>query len=288
MRERVHSFQSKPANKRPAEHCFKHPELGVPAGRYAYYNEKGELLGYNVRDWTGANGKVTHKGAAPAVLRHREQWQSAGWHWRRPKAPLVLFNLPGLSPIPRGRSWSPRARKRRWWRLRCSDWTVISPMGGAKSPHLTDWQPVAGRDVVIWPDNNRAGAGFAVKVAELVLTAGAATALIVDATGLPDGWDLGDPLPAGWTVDMVRARLDEAAPLGLEMLRAKAKPASAARADRDMVDTKNGTSVRGIGDRILIEEVEADAKAPLPVLSCRATADGLIEERHGFGWSRLG
>ncbi|MCA9319500.1 MAG: hypothetical protein KDB53_02135, partial [Planctomycetes bacterium] len=33
--------------------------------------------------------------------------------------------------------------------------------GGAQAPRLTDWSPLAGREVVIWPDNDDAGESFA-------------------------------------------------------------------------------------------------------------------------------
>jgi hypothetical protein len=33
--------------------------------------------------------------------------------------------------------------------------------GGASNAHRTDWSPLAGRHVVIWPDNDEPGAGYA-------------------------------------------------------------------------------------------------------------------------------
>ena len=51
------------------------------------------------------------------------------------------------------------------------------------------------------------------EVAQLAWDAGTATVQIVAVPeGVPVGWDLGDPLPEGWTEETVRAALVEAAP----------------------------------------------------------------------------
>ena len=81
-------------------------------------------------------------------------------------------------------------------------WAAIASMNGAKSPHRTDWSPLAGRDLVIWPDNDEPGAAYAREAAMLALKAGAASVRIVDLPdGLPEGWDLADPVPDGVELD---------------------------------------------------------------------------------------
>jgi uncharacterized protein (DUF927 family) len=89
---------------------------------------------------------------------------------------------------------------------------AVSPMNGAKSPHKADWSHVKGRDVLIWPDNDEPGAKFAQAVARLCLAAGAKSVRIVTVPpGAPEGWDLADPLPAGWTHETITAALATAA-----------------------------------------------------------------------------
>ena len=75
------------------------------------------------------------------------------------------------------------------------------PLGGSNEPGNTDWRPVAGRRVVIWPDADSPGAKFAVAVAKLCRGAGASRVLIVNPQGLPPGWDLGDEIPRGLDID---------------------------------------------------------------------------------------
>jgi len=70
--------------------------------------------------------------------------------------------------------------------------------GGAGAANKTDWQPLAGRRVVILPDNDEPGEQYAEDVAQLVLAAGAKEVrvlrLVDFAKELPVGGDLADVL----------------------------------------------------------------------------------------------
>ena len=77
--------------------------------------------------------------------------------------------------------------------------TTTTSAHGAKSPHKTNWSPLHGRDVVILPDRDRSGRGYADTVAGLVHTAGARSIKIVELPDLP---------PKGDLVDFIAARAD--------------------------------------------------------------------------------
>src|SRR5262249_35204116 len=47
------------------------------------------------------------------------------------------------------------------------DHAATAAMGGGKAPQKTDFGPLAGRDVVIWPDHDEMGNAFAVTAAQL-------------------------------------------------------------------------------------------------------------------------
>lgn len=72
--------------------------------------------------------------------------------------------------------------------------------GGSGNPHSSDWAPLAGRDVIVWPDNDDAGAGYADAVAHLLVALDSTPRVRrVDASrlNLPVGGD---------AVDWLRAR----------------------------------------------------------------------------------
>src|SRR5262249_10184992 len=76
------------------------------------------------------------------------------------------------------------------------DYAAVSPMNGARSSQKTDWTPVAGRSVVIWPDHDEPGDKFAEAVARLATKAGAASVAVVSIPGeWPKSWDLADESP---------------------------------------------------------------------------------------------
>ena len=83
-------------------------------------------------------------------------------------------------------------------------YTVTTSMGGCKRAAETDWTPLTGRDVVIWPDADKPGTAYAWHVNELALSAGARDVRVIRLPGgLPDGFDLGDTLPDGFDVKAV-------------------------------------------------------------------------------------
>ena len=83
-------------------------------------------------------------------------------------------------------------------------YVVTTSCGGSKQAKQSDWIPLAGREVVIWPDADEAGATYAEDVEALAREAGAADVRIVELpVGLPKGWDLADPVPDGVQVERI-------------------------------------------------------------------------------------
>ena len=166
---------------------YRHPKLGKPSRTWPYHDAKGRIVAYVAR-FESQGGKEFR----PLVFKDGH-WRAAGLPPPRP-----LFNLPGILDRPdapvlvcEGEKATEAAAGR------FSDTVATTPMHGAKSPHKTDWAPVKGREMTVWPDNDEAGAGFAEKVTRLAEQAGAASARIVQLPdGLPKGWDLADESPA--------------------------------------------------------------------------------------------
>jgi len=80
---------------------------------------------------------------------------------------------------------------------RSIDLVATTSAHGAKPAHRTDWTPMAGREVVILPDNDTAGGQCVAEVAGLLWGLDPpATVCIMRLPGLPAGSDIGDWLDA--------------------------------------------------------------------------------------------
>ncbi|NVZ08828.1 DUF3987 domain-containing protein [Allochromatium humboldtianum] len=187
----------KPAKKTPRAMpaCpTAHPTLGRPSAQWEYRDADGSLICIQMRFDTG-----------PGTKEFRPATRTAdGWRWKAPEAPRPLYGLDRLSAHPEapvilceGEKASNAAA------ALLLDCVSIASMNGAKSPKKSDWTPLAGRRVRIWPDNDQPGADFAQTAAKLILDAGAQSVEVLDLSslgdGLPEGWDAADALADGWT-----------------------------------------------------------------------------------------
>jgi putative DNA primase/helicase len=137
-----------------------------------------------------------------------------GWRWKAPPVPRPLYRLPELLARPEapviiceGEKAADAAAQR------FPDCVATSPMNGARSPHLTDWSPLAGRCSTPWPDHDSTGVDFAEAAARLATAAGAASVSIVAVPqDWPQKWDLADPLPEGVGPEALALLLAEARP----------------------------------------------------------------------------
>jgi hypothetical protein len=173
-----------------------HRTLGRASARWCYLDDQGRLQGYVCR-FDRPGGKEFRP------LRYGVLNDRAAWHWHGWSGDMVrpLYRLPNLLADPaapvlvvEGEKVADAAA------ALLPTMVAVSPMNGAQSPHQTDWSPLAARTVVVWPDADQPGRAFADRVAKLALRAGAsAVGIVAVPEALPPGWDLADPLPAGWT-----------------------------------------------------------------------------------------
>jgi len=169
---------------------------------WEYRDAAGRLLFHVARyEWeeTGKDGKRKLRKATPAVTYGHDE--DGRRHWRaKGRALDILFGLEQLAARPHapvlvveGEKVAEKAR------LRFPDWIVLAWKGGSKNARNIDVSPLAGRDVVLWPDADDAGHGAMKAIGRAALKAGTEVRLVALPSGLPDGWDLADDLPDGWT-----------------------------------------------------------------------------------------
>ncbi len=192
---------------------FRHPKHGAPSKLWPYNYAAGQLQGYAARfDFItedGTPGKVVLPLTFCDLGNGKRAWRSKGIPDPRPlyKLPELAARPDALVIVTEGEKAADAAA------ALFPERVTTTPMHGAKSPHKTDWSPLAGRRVVIWPDHDEPGASFADSVAGLATEAGAASVAVVEVpVDWPEGWDLADELPAGVTVDVLCGMIEAAAP----------------------------------------------------------------------------
>ena len=79
---------------------------------------------------------------------------------------------------------------------------ATTAMHGANAPvDKTDWSPLAGKHVLIWPDRDKPGWHYADQASQAILGAGAKSCVILQPPAeKPEGWDAADALLDGFDV----------------------------------------------------------------------------------------
>lgn len=174
-----------------------HPKWGEPTAIYPYrgfyvyrFDPKGQRKLYNPLTWN----------------------PDRGWEWKAPPEPRPLYHDDRLTARPDAPTLIAEGEKAADAAAALlPDLVATTTMNGAQSPAKSDFSPVAGRHVRIWPDADPPGATYAATVADLCYAAGARTVEILElasvaidpGTGapreLPRGWDAADAAANGWT-----------------------------------------------------------------------------------------
>ena len=178
-----------------------HHRFGQPSGVWEYRDATGCLFGAVCRfDMPeGAKQVVPLTWARHADGREQFRWLA----FAKPR-PLYGLDILAANPdagvlIVEGEKAADAART-------ISPGVVVTWPGGSKAVKYTDWTPLAGRKVVIWPDRDAPGIEAAHAVAKALAGIAAKVRVVTPPAGPQDGWDLADAVAEGWD----RARLIEA------------------------------------------------------------------------------
>ncbi len=150
---------------------WRHPKHGAPVAMWRYQDAEGRLVGYAARvEFVGMDGKP-EKDVLPITYCRIEQGggHRHAWRARALPAPRPLYRLPELIASPGAPVIVTEGEKKADLVPNLFPGHVgTTSMGGAGASKLSDWTPVAGRNVIIWPDHDEPGRRYAQDVAALV------------------------------------------------------------------------------------------------------------------------
>lgn len=158
-------------------------ELGPYTAKWDYLTEEGELIACVYR-------------YDPPTGKEFRPWDVHARMWRAPD-PRPLYNLPALVKVQEIVLVEGE---------KCADALIAcgiaatTAMNGAKAPvDKTDWTPLNGKHVMIWPDRDAPGWDYAERAARACVTAGCASAaILVPPSDKPDKWDAADAVAEGF------------------------------------------------------------------------------------------
>lgn len=186
----------------PARRRYEPPmdDLGPPTAKWDYRTVDGQLIGCVYRYDPPGRGK-----------------EFRPWDAQRrklaPPSPRPLYNQPGIHDaseviLVEGEKCADA--------LNAAGYCATTAMHGANAPvDKTDWSPLAGKQVLVWPDKDKPGWDYALLAGEAILRAGAIScSLLLPPENQPQGWDVADALLDNFDV-MGFLRAGERMPLSL-------------------------------------------------------------------------
>jgi hypothetical protein len=173
---------------------FRHYKHGEPSDKWLYRTPEGKPLGYVLR-FDFADGSKQTLPYIFATDGNRSEWRFQGFSDPRPlygihtaiqypEADILL--LEGEKCAKFAQSFFEPAKT-----------VVLSWLGGSNGVNKSDWTPLKGRRVTMWPDNDVAGLSAMLHILHLVELE--AKILPLDES-LPKGWDCADK---EWTAETI-------------------------------------------------------------------------------------
>lgn len=169
-----------------------HAQHGQASALWRYADAQNRTLGYVARFET-PEGKVILPLCFGQYGTGRPQWV-----WKALPEPCPLYGLPDLqrtdSPVllVEGEKTADVAQ------VLFPHCTVLTWSGGANAVGKANWSPLAGRAVIIWPDNDEPGFKAALEIATLLQSIAVSIRVVLPPANLPEKWDVVDPAPEGF------------------------------------------------------------------------------------------
>jgi AAA domain/Toprim-like len=165
-------------------------ELGAPVATYPYYDTRGNVISSVVRyEPDGTREGKTFRPYCHKVVAGVSKWVM-GAPDLRPLYRLPEISLASTVVLVEGEGKA--------LALASVGIEATSAMQGAAAPiEKTDWSPLHGKTVIIWPDNDEPGARYGRAAAERLAALGCIVKIVSVPAGKPRTWDAGDCVSSG-------------------------------------------------------------------------------------------
>lgn len=169
-----------------ANHQEEYEDLGHHTGKWDYQDAEGNLIACVYR-YDTPDGK---------------EFRPWDVKTRKTKAPnpRPLYNQPGIKVADEVLLVEGEKAAQA---LIDSGYCATTAMNGAKAPtDKTDWSPLKGKRVTLWPDNDDAGLEYAFSAAKAIADVGALSVIILKPPAdKPEKWDSADAVGEGFDID---------------------------------------------------------------------------------------
>jgi hypothetical protein len=165
-------------------------ELGAPVATYRYYDTRGNVIASVVRfEPDGTRASKTFRPFCHKTIDGVTKW-APGAPDLRPLYRLPEIALASTIVLVEGEGKADA--------LASVGIEATSAMQGAHAPiDKTDWSPLAGKKVIIWPDNDAAGFEYGKKAAARLSAIGCRVLAITPPEGAAPKWDAADCVSEG-------------------------------------------------------------------------------------------
>ena len=161
-------------------------ELGPATAKWDYFDATGKLIA------------VVYRYDPPGQKKQFRPWD-AKRHKMAPPDPRPLYNQPGILRdaqvvLVEGEKCAQALIE--------AGIVATTAMHGANAPvDKTDWSPLSGKAVLIWPDRDKPGWNYAAQAAQAILSAGAKSChVLYPPEEAAEGWDAADAIAEGFDV----------------------------------------------------------------------------------------
>ncbi|WP_319557924.1 VapE domain-containing protein [Thiomicrorhabdus sp.] len=177
-----------------------HYKRGPHKAQWAYHNASGDVVGF-IRRFEKTDGS---KEVLPITIWQSPDNSQQAWRWAHMPEPRLLYQLPALASakkvlVVEGEKTAEAAIAG----LSNSDLIVTTWSGGSKSVAKTDWSPLAGKVVTLWPDADEPGYQAMTEIGNILLKIGCEVWMVKPPADAPAGWDCADLVASDASIDLL-------------------------------------------------------------------------------------